>query len=140
MAHRRRKSTVNARDAEAGHTRVGRAVTGGIEGINYAFPCRDAESVVSEDKTKERQGVERPAAIQHRLETPLRDAREIRAALTRLSVLDPFAVLHQRGLDHRRPNLADSLASPPTAAAAGHLCRFSCRHTRQPGQASIVVK
>jgi hypothetical protein len=95
-----------------------------IEGINYAFPCRDAESVVSEDKTKELQGVERLAAIQHRLETRRRDAHEIRAAQTGFSDRDPFAVLRQRGLDHRRPNLVDLPASPPTAAAARHLRRF----------------
>jgi len=61
---------------------------------------------VSEDKTKELQGVERPAAIQHPLEILPRGAREIRAALTRLSDRDPSAVPSHLALDHRRPILA----------------------------------
>jgi hypothetical protein len=59
-----------------------------------------------EDKTKELQGAERLAAIQHRLEILMRDAREIRAAVTKLSARDPFALLRQtlqeRGR-HTRP-------------------------------------
>jgi hypothetical protein len=42
--------------------------------------------------------VQRLAAIQPRLDILLRDAREIRAALTRLSDRAPFAVLRPRGL------------------------------------------
>lgn len=51
--------------------------------------------VVSKNTTKELDGAERLAAIQRRLEILLRDAREIRAALTRLSDRDPFGVMQQ---------------------------------------------
>lgn len=70
-------------------------------------PTYGRKSVVSEDKAKELQGEERLAAIQHRLEILMRDAREIRAALTKLSDRDPFVVLRQtlreRARRTRRP-------------------------------------
>jgi hypothetical protein len=50
---------------------------------------------MSEDETDELEGAERLAAIQHRLEILMRDAREIRAASTKLSDRDPFAILRQ---------------------------------------------
>jgi hypothetical protein len=55
-----------------------------------------AESVVPQDKTKEMQRADRMAAIQHRLDIIMRDAREIRAELTKLSERDPFSVVRQR--------------------------------------------
>jgi len=51
------------------------------------------KSVVSEDEPKELQDHERLAAIQRRLEMLMRDAREIRGAVTKLSDRDPFAIL-----------------------------------------------
>jgi hypothetical protein len=51
---------------------------------------------VSQDKGKELQGAERLAAIQQRLEILLRDAREIRLAVTELAERDPFSVLRQK--------------------------------------------
>jgi hypothetical protein len=59
------------------------------------FPQAERKSVVSQDETDGPEGVERLAAIQHRLEILMRDAREIRAASTKLSDSDPFAILRQ---------------------------------------------
>ena len=53
------------------------------------------KSVVSEDEPKELQDHERLAAIQRRLEMLMRDAREIRGAVTKLSDRDPFAILRE---------------------------------------------
>jgi hypothetical protein len=50
---------------------------------------------MSEDETPELEGAERLAAIQRRLEILMRDAREIRGALAKLSDRDPFDVLRQ---------------------------------------------
>jgi len=50
---------------------------------------------VSEDEPSDIDIAARLAAIQQRLETLLRDAREIRAASTKLSERDPFAALRQ---------------------------------------------
>ena len=59
------------------------------------IPTADRKSVVSEDESKELQDHERLAAIQRRLEVLMRDAREIRGALTELSDRDPFAILRE---------------------------------------------
>jgi uncharacterized membrane protein YccC len=59
------------------------------------IPYADRKSVVSEDEPKELQDHERLAAIQRRLEMLMRDAREIRGALTKLSDRDPFAILRE---------------------------------------------
>ena len=58
------------------------------------------KSVVSEDETGELKDHERLAAIQRRLEVLMRDAREIRSALTKLSDRDPFEILRET-LDER---------------------------------------
>ncbi len=58
-------------------------------------PAADRKSVVAEDENKELQDHERLAAIQRRLEVLMRDAREIRSALTELSDRDPFAILKE---------------------------------------------
>jgi hypothetical protein len=59
------------------------------------IPSLTGKSVVSEDETRELKDHERLAAIQRRLEVLMRDAREIRGALAKLSDRDPFEILRE---------------------------------------------